>query len=505
MSTYAAFVDFEKAFDWVDRDLLFYKLASQFGLGGKLYNAIKSLYDQPTARVKINERYTETFHITSGVKQGDNLSPTLFAMYLNDLAVEVKSFNCGIDIDGRQVTILLYADDIVLLAPNESSLQKQLDAIYNWCRKWLMKVNTKDEKTEIVHFRPKGTPLTKSTFYYGSYELKILQCYKYLGTYIDENLSFAEHSDAIAAAGSRALGRIRHKLYYLKECRSATFTKLYSSCICPILDYWAAIWGDKEFIKIEQVQLRALRYFLGVHRFAPTPMLLGDAGWMTCHSRHELAALRLWNRLVTLPSTRLTSAVFLWDLSFGNKSNTWCNNVGNIFQEIGLPDLYASLEPCDIENCYKLLIEKETVKWNVTRYNKPKLRLYNMFKSDFVQEPYITFNVPKFQRSLFAQFRTGILPLHIETGRFVSKPLNERICCLCPNDDVEDEVHFLTNCSLYDPYRVAMYKQACRINPEFPLYDNLDKFVFLVNDMQLETLKYVYKACQLRRNTMYKR
>ena len=50
-----------------------------------------------------------------------------------------------------------------------------------------------------------------------------------------------------------------------------------------------------------------------------------------------------------------------------------------------------------------------------------------------------------------------------------------------------------------------MYEQACRINPEFPLYDNLDKFVFLVNDMQLETLKYVYKACQLRRNTMYKR
>ena len=167
-----------------------------------------------------------------------------------------------------------------------------------------MKVNTKDEKTEIVHFRPKGTPLTKSTFFYGSCELKIVQCYKYLGTYIDENLSFAEHSDAIAAAGSRALGRIRHKFYHLKECRSATFTKLYSSCICPILDYCAAIWGDKEFIKIEQVQLRALRYFLGVHRFAPTPMLLGDAGWMTCHSRHILAALRLWNRLMTLPSTR---------------------------------------------------------------------------------------------------------------------------------------------------------------------------------------------------------
>ena len=118
LSTYAAFRDFEKAFHWMDRDLLFNKLASQFGLGCKIYNAIKSLYDQPTARVKINERYTETFHITSGVKQCGNLSPTLFALYLNDLAVEVKSLNCGIDIGGREVTTLLYADDIVHLAPN---------------------------------------------------------------------------------------------------------------------------------------------------------------------------------------------------------------------------------------------------------------------------------------------------------------------------------------------------------------------------------------------------
>ena len=225
-----------------------------------------------------------------------------------------------------------------------------------------------------------------------------------MGTYIDENLSFAEHSDAIAAAGSRALGRIRHKLYFLKECRSATFTQFYSSCICPILDYWAAIWGDKEFIKIEQVQLRALRYFLGVHRFAPTPMLLGHAGWMTCHSRHKLAALRLWNRLVTLPSTRLASTVFLWDLSFGNKSNTWCNNVGNIFQEIGLPDLYASLEPCDIENCCKLLIEKEIVKWNVTRYNKPKLRLYNMFKQTLSKNLILPSTFPNFKDHYLLSF-----------------------------------------------------------------------------------------------------
>ena len=45
-------------------------------------------------------------------------------MYLNDLATGIKQLNCGIDIDGLNLAILLYADDIVLMAPDEESLQK---------------------------------------------------------------------------------------------------------------------------------------------------------------------------------------------------------------------------------------------------------------------------------------------------------------------------------------------------------------------------------------------
>ena len=57
--------------------------------------------------MKLNQHRTDWFDITSGVKQGDNLSPTIFAMYLNDLAFELNALNCGIDIDGHIVSILL--------------------------------------------------------------------------------------------------------------------------------------------------------------------------------------------------------------------------------------------------------------------------------------------------------------------------------------------------------------------------------------------------------------
>ena len=90
VSTFAAFVDCEKSFDWVHRDLLFYKISCQYGIRGRMYDAIMSLYIQPTARVKLSNNFTDLVYITSGGKQGDNMSPTLFSVYLNDLAVEIR-------------------------------------------------------------------------------------------------------------------------------------------------------------------------------------------------------------------------------------------------------------------------------------------------------------------------------------------------------------------------------------------------------------------------------
>ncbi len=62
---------------------------------------------------------------------------------------------------------------------------------------------------------------------------------------------------------------------------------------------------------------------------------------------------------------------------------------------------------------------------------KPKLCLNNTFKSEFGVEPYVKYYVPKNIQSVFAQIQFGILPLHIETGRFVNVPINDRVCNIC--------------------------------------------------------------------------
>ena len=95
---FASFIDLKKAlkFDFVDRDMLLYKLLLN-NIDGKLYNSIKSIY-------------AETSYCHSGVKQGDNCSPTLFSIFVDDLVLEVNALGLAITVDDIKISILLYAD-----------------------------------------------------------------------------------------------------------------------------------------------------------------------------------------------------------------------------------------------------------------------------------------------------------------------------------------------------------------------------------------------------------
>ena len=72
--------------------------------------------------------HIQLFDISSGVKQGDVISPTLLAYFINDLCQGLKELNLGVkNHDQLIVSILLFADDIALIADSEEHLQRMLD------------------------------------------------------------------------------------------------------------------------------------------------------------------------------------------------------------------------------------------------------------------------------------------------------------------------------------------------------------------------------------------
>ena len=221
-STFVCFVDAKKAFDRVQRDCLWFKLIS-IGIEGKMLKAIQSLYHDLKCAVKVNNMQTSYFDVDIGVKQGCKVSPTLFSLYVNDLADKIRTLNCGIDVDGYQLSILLYADDIALLSPCEESLQIMLNALNEWCDNWRVTLN--QEKTKIVHFRPCGIDQCDFSFSCGDVKLSYAQSYKYLGLWFHENLDMKFATSELAKSASRALSALYTKYLYLGGMNYKTWKK----------------------------------------------------------------------------------------------------------------------------------------------------------------------------------------------------------------------------------------------------------------------------------------
>ncbi|XP_034050550.1 oocyte zinc finger protein XlCOF7.2-like, partial [Thalassophryne amazonica] len=104
-----------------------------------------------------------------------------------------------------------------------------------------------------------------------------------------------------------------NKLKLWPDLSFSTFTQLYDSVVASVLFYAAGVWGFEEAPKCDAVQQRAMRYFLGVHRFTPKAAIERDMGWEPCVVKQKAEMIRLWNRPVRLPVDRLPRKVFNWD------------------------------------------------------------------------------------------------------------------------------------------------------------------------------------------------
>ena len=499
-STFCAFVDLEKAFDWLNRDLLLFKLLSN-KIDGKMYFALKSVLSNTYACIQLTDQIqTGWFSNNFGVRQGDSISPTLFSLFINDLVCYLKVRCPVLSFGDASINCLLYADDMVLIAENEKNLQLLLDELHNWCFQWRLKVN--ESKTKIVHFRKSKLPMTEYDFAYGDCTLEKVTSYKYLGIIMDDNLKFDICTKTLADSGGRALGAIISKFKSLKNVGFKTFENMYNSGVKPVLEYGSGVWGHISGSCIDNVHYRAIRYYLGVHKFSPNLALTGDVGWISPKLSRCICRIRLWNRLVNMGENRLTRKIFEWDYQICKQN--WCKEMKCLFNELGI-DAFEEKSACDLETINPKLECIMLEKWKSQVIVKPKLRTYVTFKDNINTEPYVKFLMSKRARSLFTQFRHGILPLKIETGRFRNLPVAQRICELCQMDIVEDEVHFLCTCPLYVNIRYSLFKKAADFDKDFVNLDVERKCVFLMKIFWKDVSNFVVTAWGIRQNVLYRR
>ncbi|BET03533.1 Reverse transcriptase (RNA-dependent DNA polymerase) [Nesidiocoris tenuis] len=189
---YLFFVDFQA------RDAIFYKLHNA-GVSNKFVNVLRGLYKETAASIWTKEGLSTEFEVRMGVKQGCLASPLIFSLFLNDIGDCLEG---GIDIAGRNINVLLYADDLVIMADSKRALQKMINRLESYCEEWNLTNNT--ENSKIMVCRRGGGRLAKKEewFYKGEkLEIEIVKSYKYLGITLIPSMSLHEHmNDRLLAA-----------------------------------------------------------------------------------------------------------------------------------------------------------------------------------------------------------------------------------------------------------------------------------------------------------------
>ena len=101
------------------------------------------MYSKLKCRVRTSARVSDHFSQDNGVMQGECLSPTLFAAYINEIERLMNNIDeMGVHVNGVKISVIMYADDLVLIAKNKHGLQLCMNALYQYCMEKDLTVNT---------------------------------------------------------------------------------------------------------------------------------------------------------------------------------------------------------------------------------------------------------------------------------------------------------------------------------------------------------------------------
>ena len=469
---YVAFIDYKKAFDSISRSALWYKLKKE-NIDGKILRVIKNMYEQVKSCVFMNDNTSDFFGSFRGVRQGENLSPVLFSLYLNDLECFLRERQCApLNIElfenaGElqlmlKLFFLLYADDTILMSESRHGLQKALDALSVYCQMWKLEVNVDKTKVMIFHKKKKREVLS-----FNGNVLEIVDSFRYLGVEFSRTGNFAKGKKYAFDKAQRALFSLL-KMSRKKNLPTDVLLDLYRKMVIPVMLYSCEIWGHENIDILEKLHLKSLKYILHLNRNTMSAQVFGESGFYPLSIDVKVRMISFWADLVNPTCEKLTNKMYkiCHDLfCMDEYKSPWLCAIKEILVNAGLEcvwNTHSFVSKNSLCNLVRNSLKSEMIaKWRDQLDNSTKCLFYKNYKANIVREPFIAQLPERFAIAL-VKFRCNNHKLPIEQGRKLGIPREERLCRKCDLNVIGDEFHLIMECPAVLEKRIRYIPKSFR-------------------------------------------
>jgi len=282
----ALFLDYKKAYDHVDHNIVIKKLIDR-GTPAFLVRWVAAFLSGRQQRVKLGEVLSDWGHLKGSVPQGSCIGPLLFVLLIDDLRPQCHHIK--------------FMDDTTLTetikAQQASQMQNDLDAVLDWSVSNNMVLNAKKTKNMLISFKHRPTMI--DTIKLNNASIDTVATFKLLGVHIQDNLKWDHHVSSMHTKTSR-------QLFFLRQLKKAgldpsDLKAVYITKIRPCLEYAAPAWATgltkAHSSLLESIQKRALKIIYPDLQYCDA---LSVAGLTSLHSRRELICQQLFSK-VTQP------------------------------------------------------------------------------------------------------------------------------------------------------------------------------------------------------------
>lgn len=224
------YIDFSKAFDIVNHDILLNKL-HHYGIRGIIHDWFRDYLSQRTQSIILSQHVSSSSSITCGVPQGSVLGPILFLIYINDLPNIFSNLKSILFADDS--TLYLTGDNITEMI---NTANNDLQTLYTWCLSNRLTINS--DKTFYMIFTNKSYDNLPPLIYHED-QIKKTNNHTLLGITYDNNMTFKTHISNLVLK----LSRIVSLIYRVKDLMPTYLRKtLYNVLVLPHYQYCSPIW-----------------------------------------------------------------------------------------------------------------------------------------------------------------------------------------------------------------------------------------------------------------------